>query len=176
MSDESEASENVEAAPKAKSAVLMLIVLSVLLGIAVTAGIGGSVFYFRSAKAVSAELAAMKKEVAELKALVPKPRPEKDDQALDAALNEMKNQIESLAAQIGVLMNSIAERTASEGAVIEQPVQKNGASGKQDVRKAVTSPKKIEVKDCNLIGKSPEEQAAILKHCVSLIDPRDDKQ
>lgn len=175
MSDEGEASENVGAAPKGKTWVLV-IVLSALLGIALIAGIGSSVFYFRSAKSVSAELAAMKKEIAELKVLAQQPKPEKEEPALDAALKDMKKQIESLSAQIGVLMTSIAERAASEGAAAEQPVQTNGAPSNQEVRKAETSPKKIEVKNCNLIGKSPEEQAAILKHCVSLIDPRDEKQ
>lgn len=176
MSDEVEASESVEVAPKGKPLALLVLVLSVLLGIAVIAGIGSSVFYFRGAKSVSAELAAMKKEVAELKALAQQPKPEKDAPALDAALNDMKKQIESLSAQIGVLMTSIAERAASEGAAAEQLVQKNGASATPEVRKAEASPKKMEVKNCNLIGKSPEEQAAILKHCVNLIDPRDEKQ
>ena len=61
MSDEVEASESVEVAPKGKPLALLVLVLSVLLGIAVIAGIGSSVFYFRGAKSVSAELAAMKK-------------------------------------------------------------------------------------------------------------------
>ena len=88
----------------------------------------------------------------------------------------MKKQIESLSAQIGMLMTSVAERAALDGAAAEQPVQQKAASANPEVRKAETSSKKIEVKNCNLIGKSPEEQAAILKHCVSLIDPRDEKQ
>ena len=176
MSDEGETSEIVEAAPKGKSGALSVIVLSVLLGIAVIAGIGSSVFYSRSAKSVTAEMAAMKKEVAALRALVQQPKPEKVDPALDAALNDMKKQIESLSAQIGMLMTSVAERAALDGAAAEQPVQQKAATANPEVRKAETSSKKIEVKNCNLIGKSPEEQAAILKHCVSLIDPRDEKQ
>ena len=176
MSDEGETSEIVEAAPKGKSGALSVIVLSVLLGIAMIAGIGSSVFYSRSAKSVTAEMAAMKKEVAALRALVLQPKPEKVDPALDAALNDMKKQIESLSAQIGMLMTSVAERAALDGAAAEQPVQQKAASANPEVRKAETSSKKIEVKNCNLIGKSPEEQAAILKHSVSLIDPRDEKQ
>lgn len=176
MSDEGDTSENVEPAPSGKSGALLVIVLSVLLGVSAITGIGSSVFYYRSAKSVTAELAAMKKEVAELKALAQQPKPDKDDPALDLALKDMKKQIESLSAQIGVLMTSIADRAASEGTAAEQPTQKKASSGTHEVHKTEASPKKIEVKSCNLIGKSPEEQAAILKHCVSLIDPRDEKQ
>lgn len=57
----------------------------------------------------------MKKEVADLKAQALQPKPEKDDPALEAALKDMKQQIESLSGQIGVLTTSIAERAASEG-------------------------------------------------------------
>ena len=38
-------------------------------------------------------------------------------------------------------------------------------------KKAESAPKKPEVRNCDLIGKSPDEKAAILKRCVSLIDP-----
>jgi uncharacterized protein HemX len=176
MAAEGEATEVIEEAPKGKSGALLVIVFSVLLGVALIAGIVGGVFYYQSAKAVRAELAAMKKEVADLKAQALQPKPEKDDPALEAALKDMKQQIESLSGQIGVLTTSIAERAASEGDAAVTPAQKNGASASHDVRKAETSPRKVEVKDCNLIGKSPEEQAAILKHCVSLIDPRDEKR
>ena len=48
------------------------------------------------------------------------------------------------------------------------PVPKGGATQPVPV---ATAPVKSGGQGCDLVGKSPEEQAAILKRCVSLIDP-----
>ena len=48
------------------------------------------------------------------------------------------------------------------------PVPKSGAAQPVPV---ATAPVKSGGQGCDLVGKSPEEQAAILKRCVSLIDP-----
>ena len=48
------------------------------------------------------------------------------------------------------------------------PVPKSGATQPVPV---ATAPVKSGGQSCDLVGKSPEEQAAILKRCVSLIDP-----
>ena len=48
------------------------------------------------------------------------------------------------------------------------PVPKGGATQPVSV---ATAPVKSGGQGCDLVGKSPEEQAAILKRCVSLIDP-----
>ena len=48
------------------------------------------------------------------------------------------------------------------------PVPKSGATQPVPV---ATAPVKSGGQGCDLVGKSPEEQAAILKRCVSLIDP-----
>lgn len=191
MTNESDEAQVVEEATKGRSGLLPLVALSVLLGIVVIVGVIGAVFSYQSTKASRAELLALKKEIAAIKEMN---EPKESSPALETALKDMKHQIETLSGQINVLMASVSEHSSPEvstakPAAIGGELSESASSealgkvshGKEDSpeakppTKAETAPKKPDVRNCDLIGKSPEEQAAILKRCVSLIDPPVDK-
>ncbi len=192
MTSESSEAQVVEETPKGRSGILPVLVLSVLLGIVVIAGVVGAVIAYQSAKASRAELLAMKKEIVSIREMS---EPKENSPALDAALKDMKHQIETLSGQIKVLMASVSEHSspevptaksaaigdktsesASSNTVGQVPQVKESSSAVQVSTKAEAASKKPDVRNCDLIGKSPEEQAATLKRCVSLIDPPDEKR
>jgi len=135
----------------------------------------------------------VKKDLKELKDLGQQKVPEDNNTAaLEAALKDMKLQVETLTRQIGALMASVAahsvpEESAGKATVTDGkpsaageggPVSKK--QGKQpnateQTKSSDAGARKNDVRNCDLIGKSPEEQAAILKRCVSLIDPPNEK-
>ena len=187
MTSENNEAQIVEEAPKGRSGMLPVLALSVVLAMVVIAGAIGAGMFYQSAKASRAELLAMKKEIAAIKEMN---EPKDNGLALETALKDMKHQIETLTGQINVLMASVSEHagpeestgksavtgeTSSEpasGAAVGAARKGEGKSPEAQVPKKVESaPKKLEVRNCDLIGKSPDEQAAILKRCVSLIDP-----
>ena len=192
MTTERNEAQVVEETPKGRSGMLPVIVLSVLLGIVVIAGAIGAVTSYQSAKTTRAELLAMKEEIAVLKEMS---EPKESGPAIEAALKDMKHQIETLSGQINVLMASVSEHSSPEAltaksAAIGEKVSESASSNtvgqlpqgmeksakSQTSTKAEAAPKKPDVRNCDLIGKSPEEQAATLKRCVSLIDPPDEKR
>jgi gas vesicle protein len=192
MTGESNEAQIAEEAPKSRSGLLPVLALSVLLGIVVIAGVIGAVVAYQSAKESRAELMAMKKEIAVIREMS---EPKENSPALEAALKEMKHQIETLSGQINVLMASVSEHSTPElptaksaaigdknsesapGNTLRQvPQGKEKPPEVQASTKDEAAPKKPDVRNCDLIGKSPEEQAAILKRCVSLIDPPDKKR
>lgn len=192
MANENDEAQVLEEAPKGRSGMLPVLVLSVLLGIVVVAGAIGAVLSYQSAKALRAELLAMKKEIAALREMS---EPKESSLALETALKDMKHQIETLSGQINVLMASVSEHSSPEGAAAKPEAiggtlsesasgdvigpglhEKEKSPEAKSPTKAEAAPKKPDVRNCDLIGKSPEEQAAILKRCVSLIDPPDEKR
>lgn len=193
MTSESGETETVEEAPRGRLGSLPAIVGSVLLVIALLVSVVGGVVSYRSAKALRTELATVKKEIKELKDLGQQKVPEDNNAAaLEAALKDMKLQVETLTKQIGALMASVAahsvpEESAGKAAVTDGkppaageggPVsQKHGKqpNATEPTKSSEVAAKKNDVRNCDLIGKSPGEQAAILKRCVSLIDPPNEK-
>ena len=192
MTTDGNEAQVVEDVPKSRSGVLPLIILSVLLGIVIIAGVVGAVLSYQSAKASRAELLAMKKEVEAIKEMT---APKENSASLEAALKDMKHQIETLSAQINVLMASVSEHASPEaptakseagGGKTAAPTSSETAGQAQQGKKqssespasakSESAPKKPDVRNCDLIGKSPEEQAATLERCVSLIDPPEEKR
>ena len=192
MTTESDEAAISEAVSKGRTGFLPVIGLSVLLGIVLFAGVIAAVLSNQNFKALRAELSAMKKEVAAIKKMN---EPSENSPALETALKDMKLQIETLSGQISALTASVtslsnadmaADKSAAggdkalesvAGGTVEQPSpMKEKPPQTQVPLKAETAQKKIAAQDCNLIGKSPEDQAAILKRCVSLIDPPDEKR
>lgn len=189
----SESDENVMAdeAPKRRLGGLLSLVMPILLMLALIIAVVGIVIANQSAKSLRAELAVVKKEIKALKeAGTPElPAPAVDNTAnLEAALKDMKQEVETLAQHINLLTASVAAHASPEvqpdakNPVVptgESPPgasKKGGAAGanahaKTTADTAGANAQKFDVKNCDLIGKSPEEQAAILKRCVSLIDP-----
>lgn len=180
----SENDENVtsDEPPKRRLGGLLAFVVPGLLGLALIIAVVGIVVSIQSARSLRVELATVKKELKALKEARPpeQPAPAADNTAnLEAALKDMKQEVETLARHINLLTASVAAHagpdlppdakhtTSPAGAKAPTEAPTVGTSG--------TGARKFDVKNCDLIGKSPEEQAAILKRCVSLIDPPSEK-
>lgn len=193
MTSESTEAEVVEDAPQGKARSLPMIVGAALLVTVLIVAVAGGLAGYLSARALRAELAAVKKEIKELKDLGQKDVPEDNTVVLEAALKDMKLQVEALTKQIGTLMASVAAHAEPDepptaqgaGAQGKLPVPAVGEGGKpregktpeakDSAKSSGAVVKKYDVRNCDLIGKSPEEQAAIMKRCVSLIDPPNEK-
>lgn len=175
MAINSEEPEVVEEAPKEKSKLSLVVILSVLLGILLTLGGGGAVLHLRESKALQAEMLSIQ---AELK-------------KKNVALEDMQEQIGALSSQLSILKDSAAARS---GSASERAKQKETAAQVADGSESKPSsskekagspevpvpPKVVKPKppaqNCELVGKSPEEQAATLKRCVGLIDQPSPKE
>jgi len=178
MTAESNETDVVAEAPASRSGRLPLIILSALLGVVILAGVIGGVVSHQNTKALRAELLAVKSEI---KTLKDASQPRDTSPALDMALKEMKGEVEALSGQIKALTASVAAHSAPEepnaksagGETSAQSLQGKAKSPEPNghVKAEAAPEKKPDVRNCNLLGKSPEEQAAILKRCVSLIDP-----
>lgn len=173
----SEEPEVVEEAPAAKPRLSLVVILSVVLGILLTLGGVGAVLHLRDSKALQAEVLVMRSEL----------------KKKNLALEDMQAQIGALSSQMTLLKDSAAARS---GSVSERAKQKEaaapvaeggepkppGATGKAaspelPAAPVVAKPKpKPPAQNCELVGKSPEEQAATLKRCVSLIDQPSPKE
>lgn len=193
----SENDENVtgDEAPKRRMGGLSALVMPILLGLTLIVAVAGVVIANQSAKSLRAEIAVMKKEIKALKEAGPPepPLPAADNTAnLEAALKDMKQEVETLAKHINLLTASVAAHTGPDALpdaknalspAGESPagVSKKGTAagttlpGKTAAEASSGGAQKFDVKNCDLIGKSPEEQAAILKRCVSLIEPPSEK-
>ncbi|MFT3847762.1 MAG: hypothetical protein QM739_03535 [Propionivibrio sp.] len=192
MASESDENVVVDEAPKRRFGAPAKIVVPVLLVIALIVGVSGGIVYYQSAKALRTELVTLKKELKELKDLGQKRASEDNTVALEAALKEMRLQVETLTKQIDALMASVAAHASPDESAARntvaggkapaptagesvQQAKGNQPEAKGPVKSPETGVKKNDVRNCGLIGKSPEEQAVILKRCVSLIDPPSEK-
>ncbi len=157
-----------------KSRLSIVVILSILLGILLTIFAAGVSFHFQQRRAMEAEVTAAKVEL----------------QEKAKALDEMKAQFEVLSKQVYALREySIArshkavdaDKTKATAGASADPAanspQPSVASGKCDTSATPDSrkpKKKPDSENCELVGKTPEEQAATLKRCVGLMDsPRD---
>lgn len=172
MIADNEAPEVADEPPPAKPKLTLVVVLSMLLGILLTLMVAGGFAYYRQSQAVHAELLAASDQLKE------------KSQALD----EMKAQIEVLSRQMYLLKEySIArsrragdkskkseevaaEPNAAEGP-LAPPVAEAAATPAVVIPPKVRRPKpKPNAQNCELVGKSPEDQAATLQRCVSAMD------
>ncbi len=162
---------------------LVIIALSVLLGILLVTVVVGGVSYARKAKTLQTEVVALKKDL----------------QGKERLHEEQQAQIEALSRQMSALKEysvarSDAERSkedVSVGAPSPAPASAAAVPQANPVVKApevpkVTKPEPVvpasspvqakvkrpvpEGQSCDLVGKSPEEQSAILKRCVGVMD------
>lgn len=173
MAINSEAPEIVEETPAAKSKLPLVVILSGLVGILLTLLAAGVVLHFRASNALQAELLKMS---AELKTKA-------------RAVDDLQTQIGALSSQMDILKDSAAARsgsarerarikdaeaTASESEAKAQAGKEKAAAPAAAPVAAPVPPKPVKPKlapqTCELVGKSPEEQAATLKRCVGLID------
>ena len=176
MNTQSEAPEISEEAPAAKSTFTIVVILAVTAGILLAVIVAGVFFHYQSSKNLRSEVLAVKNSLKEK----------------NLALDGMKEKIETLSKQMHVLKEySIArsstvveksKKTESAVPVVEAaenaskpPAAKEKSESPQLPIPAKAIKPKPEIEGCELVGKSPEDQATTLQRCVSMIDPPREK-
>lgn len=177
MTTHNEESEVIEEAPDHSPKLTIVVILSTLLGILLTVIVAGAFLYYQNNKILQAEVLVAKDALKE-KSL---------------ALEDMKSQIEVLSGQVHMLREySVARSNATRENVKKAesaaPVEldnaalapkspgarETGTPLKPPIAPKAKKPQTV-AQNCELVGKSPEEQAATLQRCVNLIDPPRDK-
>ena len=164
-------------APDLGSKFTIIVILSTLLGILLTAIITGAFLCYQNSKALQTEVVAVKSALKE-KSL---------------ALEDMKAQNEVLSRQVNLLKDYSAARSNAAGekvnkaedaspAVVENAAiapkspggKETGATPESPITPKAKTPQSV-AQNCDPVGKSPEKQAATLKRCVNLLEPPSDK-
>lgn len=179
MTVDDEKPEVAEEVAGAKPRIAPLVLVSMLLGFLLClAGVGAYVGYTKN-RALNAELSAVRDEI----------------KKKDALLSSMQAQVEALSQQIGALKENSIARSRSNGNAVRSAPQgdlQQAAPPAASMRKTAEEPPEKkrgnEIKpgealvpakeklakpggqDCDLVGKSPEQQAETLKRCVSVMD------
>ena len=167
-SDESEALE--EPVAEKKKIPILVLFLSVLLGVLLTASGVGGFFLFQKAQGLRQEILAARSELV---------RKSQD-------IEDLRDQIESLSGQMQLLRDYSIARSTSPETKGNEPAKTQSApappvppvpeaTNKKDVAaKTAEAPREKKSKpsslSCDLTGKSPEEQAAILQRCVGAME------
>lgn len=187
MLEDKEDSEKDSAVSEEKTLVekefMIVVFLSVLLGVLLTVIAVGGLLYYQKSKALHQEMLVAKNELKEK----------------NLALDEMKAQIEALSRQLYALREYSIARSGSasarnaKAAVAVPPLEiskdilalPEGKSPEGIPTPAVAPPPEVpkapkvvippkqtrpQGQSCDLVGKSGEEQAAILKRCVGVMD------
>ena len=158
---------------KSKPKLTLVVVLSMLLGILLTLMLVGGIVYYQSSQTLHAELAVAGQQLKE------------KSQALD----EMKVQIEVLSKQMHLLKEYSIARSSPlgdknkkpEGAIAAPKAPESTPPGpaaeaaRQPATTVSALPPKVrkpkpDAQNCELVGKSAEEQAATLQRCVGAMD------
>lgn len=160
MTRENRDEEVVEIPPETKPKLTLVVILSIVVGILLTLLIGGTAYHFQSRKALVAELATANDEL----------------KRKTLQFGELQEQIVGLSRQIHALREfsvakassvAAAASTKSPPAPAEPETEKPPADSTPVARK-----EKPATQDCQLVGKSPEEQAATLKRCAQAVERR----
>jgi len=164
-------SEEVEVVPAVVPAsqpkLTMVVILAALLGVLLTVIAAGAWLHYQQRAAWDAEVLTLKDAI----------------KNKSMALDEMQAQNATLAKQFKILKGySIASSTAASEKVNDRASKAesvaapaDGESKPKAASKTPVSPKakqaKAQPQDCELVGKTPEQQAATLQRCVSQIEP-----
>jgi cell division protein FtsL len=175
VTPDSKEPEVAEETPAVKSKLTIVAILAMLIGVLLTVMVAGVLFHYQRSKALQAEVLATSDQLKE-KSL---------------ALDEMKVQIEVLSRQMHALKEYSIARSGSsseKNKKSESPAPAldatENASPLPEAKETANAPvlpspsppkaKKAKAKpdgqNCELVGKSPEEQAATLQRCVNLMD------
>ena len=173
VTPENEAPEVAEEEQRAKPKLTLVVVLSMLLGILLTLMLGGGIAYYQRSNALHAELLAASQQL----------------QEKSQALDEMKAQIEILSKQMHLLKEYSIARSSPLGDKNKKSEAATAAAKTSDslspapVADAAGTPAatlsplptkvrkpKPDAQNCELVGKSAEEQAATLRRCVGAMD------
>ena len=165
--EDPEVSEAVPTVVKPKLSIV--VVLAMLLGILLSITAAGAYSYFRQSSVLQKEALTAKASLRE-KSL---------------AVEEMKTQIEALSKQMYQLKeysvahsSELSEKKTEKVPPCVAPETPKATAGKESANvpagpaavQTVKKPKPDPQNNCELVGKSAEEQAATLKRCVKLMD------
>ena len=185
MASESEGEEIVEApaeaAAKPKPKLTPVVILSILLGVSLAVSIAVGIYHVRSGKALKAELAASKDELMQKTQLLADQQEQiiglsRQMHALRefsvAKANEAAAAATSKAAATATAVNSEppAAPPASTPAVTVAPEAKKEKAVRAPAAKKAAPPSQPPSQNCQLIGKTPEEQSATLQRCMQSLD------
>jgi flagellar basal body-associated protein FliL len=189
MAHEDKEAEIVEPAPQAKPKLTLIIILAVLLGVFLTLLTGGAIYHVQSGKTMQAELAVAREELKRKTLMLTEAQEQIANLSIQMhTLREFSvAKASSVAAEKEVAVdkaqaateNSSTHAPASEAGKKEQPAPVVPAAAPPPV--APPAPKApaatLETKkakpgnlDCQITGKSPEEQQATLKRCTQAMD------
>jgi len=175
--------ESPDSVPDIKPRFTPLVIVSMLFGFLLCLGSVGAYFSYQKSRGLEVEIAKAREDI----------------KKKDAALEDMKAQIEALSRQIGTLKEFSVARSRGNGAgkvvvpesalpsatsVVPAPLLSSPANAKESTKESAGSAAKTgavlvpskekrakaDAQNCELVGKSPEEQAATLKRCVDLMD------
>lgn len=193
---------NEELVPAGKSKFARFLVPALMLGgLLLVVGLG-TFFHFRSSKALREEVLAVKKELKEkgvaledmtaqvtnlskqMKTLkeysvarshtVEEKKMElENEQIKEQEKERLKEKEEAKKAEQAEAIAEPVTHGAKAHVAAEKPIKTEVAEpAKAKSAKAKAIVQKPVPKNCDLAGKSPEDQAATLKHCVSLLEPQ----
>jgi len=165
-----EAVAETEAKPKRTP----VIILSILLGVSLAFSIAGGIYHVRSGKALRAELAASKDELKYKTQLLA----DQQEQIIGLsrqmhALREFSvtkaNEAAAAATATAASSEPPVAPPASPPAVAVAPEAKKAKPVRAPVAKKAAPPPS---QNCQLIGKTPEEQSATLQRCMQSMDAK----
>jgi hypothetical protein len=167
MAREDKEKEPVESPPEVKPKITLLVMLSVLTGVLLTLLAGGTIYHFQSAKAARAELSVTKEELRQ-KVLL---------------LTELQEQVTGLSKQVHALRDfsvarasGVAAEAITAGAVSPKTEPPAPAKPDPETVKKEPAPEPVAKKtkpaglDCQIVGKSAEEQIATLQRCAKAME------
>jgi hypothetical protein len=169
MSRDSKEEEPVAPPSEVKPKLTLIVALSALVGVLLTLLTGGAIYHFQSGKALEAELSTTKEELRR-KILM---------------LTELQEQVTGLSKQVHALRDFSIARASSVAAEViaasalppktEAPAPAAPApdpvlTKKEPVAAPVVKKEKPAGLDCQIVGKSAEEQMATLQRCTKAMD------
>lgn len=174
MASEHSEEENPDAPPKRRLNLTPAVMLMILSGTLFALLLGGAIYHVLSGKALKAELAASKKELQE--------KAQQVDEAHEqiAGLSKQVRSLREFSAAKAAEVAALAgcePATAGKTAAAPQPGAPDGAAPEnRKVAPIASAPSarrsRPAVQDCQLVGKSAEEQAATLQRCMQILDSR----
>lgn len=169
MTRESSDEEAVDTSAEKKPRLTLVVILSIVIGALLMFSIGSTVLGMQSRKALEAQLTASKNDL----------------KSKTQLLAEAQEQIAGLSQQVHALRDfsvakasAVAATTAGETPAPAPGSSPSTAPAEEEKGKAkpasVPAAKKAKMagQDCQLVGKSQEEQAATLKRCMQALDGR----
>ncbi len=174
MIEDNEKTEVADSLPETAPRFTPLVVVSMLFGFVLCLGMVAAYLAYGKIRSLQGDIVAVREEV----------------KKKNAALQDRQEQIEALSRQISALKEHSVARSRNNAtpreaippvgssspatSIVSAPgVQLPGIATKPGAGIAVQPRKKKaqpETENCELVGKSPEEQAATLKRCVSVMD------